>query len=83
MSQHGRHVLQGYLVGQRNGGGERVACCVCCQILFNVAQVGDFFQVTVHPLVADDRQARFFFRHTDGLRIFLEWPAEPVTGGYC
>ena len=43
---------------------------VCGQVLPDIAQVSDFLQITVHALIAYDRQAEAFFGIWDVPRIF-------------
>ena len=44
---------------------------VCGQVLPDIAQVSDFLQITVHALIAYDRQAEAFFRHMGCSSYFL------------
>ena len=60
VTEHFGYILNADSIGQTDRCGVRVTGSVCCQILLNTAQIGNFFQITVHPLVADDRQAEVF-----------------------
>ena len=60
MSEHDGHVLQGYIVGERDGRPESVPGHVRGQVFLYAAEIGDFLEVAVHFLVAHDRQHPFF-----------------------
>ena len=46
------HVLQGYIVGERDGRPESVPGHVRGQVFLYAAEIGDFLEVAVHFLVA-------------------------------
>mgnify|MGYP000429759807 CR=1 FL=1 len=45
---------------------------VCGQVLPDIAQVSDFLQITVHALIAYDRQAEAFFPAYGMFLVFFE-----------
>ena len=49
-----------------------MACKVCGQVLSDIAQVSDFLQITVHALIAYDRQAEAFFSAYGMFLVFFE-----------
>lgn len=52
MSEHDGYILQGNVVGERNGGSESMAGHMRGQIFLYAAEIGDFLEVAVHFLVA-------------------------------
>lgn len=46
--------------------------CMCGQVLSDIAQVSDFLQITVHALIAYDRQAEAFFPAYGMFLVFFE-----------
>ena len=73
MSEHDGHVLQGYIVGERDGGPESVPGNVRGQIFLYAAEIGDFLEVAVHFLVAHDRQAASFLYADRMFPVFLQY----------
>ena len=73
MSEHDGHVLQGYIVGERDGGPESVPGHMRGQIFLYAAEIGDFLEVAVHFLVAHDRQAASFLYADRMFPVFLQY----------
>ena len=73
MSEHDGHVLQGYIVGERDGRPESVPGNVRGQIFLYAAEIGDFLEVAVHFLVAHDRQAASFLYADRMFPVFLQY----------
>lgn len=71
MSEHDGHVLQGYIVGERDGGSESVPGHMRGQVFLYAAEIGDFLEVAVHFLVAHDRQAASFLYADRMFPVFL------------
>ena len=71
MAEHDGHVLQGYIVGERDGGPESVPGNVRGQVFLYAAEIGDFLEVAVHFLVAHDRQAASFLYADRMFPVFL------------
>ena len=73
MAEHDGHVLQGYIVGERDGGPESVPGHMRGQIFLYAAEIGDFLEVAVHFLVAHDRQAASFLYADRMFPVFLQY----------
>ena len=71
MAEHDGHVLQGYIIGERDGGSESVPGNVRGQVFLYAAEIGDFLEVAVHFLVAHDRQAASFLYADRMFPVFL------------
>lgn len=57
---------------------------VCGQVLPDIAQVSDFLQITVHALIAYDRQAEAFFSAYGMFLVFFEdGKRNRQRGGCC
>ena len=59
MTEHLGHVLDAHTIGEAHRGRVRVPRRMCGQVLLDHAEVGDFFQVAVHLLVAGDGEQDF------------------------
>lgn len=80
MSEHLRHILQLYIIRQRDCCGKSIAGGVHCKVLFNAAIVSNLLQVRIHLLIGVHRKNRFV-RHPMYLASLMMFLAMPLVLG--
>ena len=72
MTEHFRHILNAYTIGEAHRGRIRVPGCVRGQALSYATQIGYLFQVAVHLLIAGDREQYIFLLASRMAFVFLQ-----------
>ena len=73
MSEHDGHILQGYIVGERDGGSKSVSGRMRGQVFLYATEIGYFLEVAVHLLVAHDGQTASFLNAGRMFLVFLQY----------
>ncbi len=71
IAEHFRHILQLYIIRQRDYRGECIAGGMHRKVLFNSANVSNLFQVRIHLLIGVHRKGRFICPTHRVVAIFL------------